>query len=302
MKKAPKWYEVGAPQYREMQAKGGGVFPPPVVLDRGKALSIPSREKGRDIPCRVMTPETGSETKAVFMHLHGSGFVLATEKEFDTLLAQMADMANVVVVAIGYRKAPEDPFPAGPEDCFDAAEWLTDNSKERFGADLQFVGGESAGANLALSTYLQLTTSRPSFKFSGLVLNYGLFDLSFLPSVHNSNQHESMILNKESLDHMIAAYCPGMSLQELRHPSVSPFYHDLKGLDLPPAIFTVGTEDCLLDDTVMMSARWQMYGGQAVVRIFPGAPHGFTLLPQDKCPEAKEGVEVGCAFIREMAK
>lgn len=91
-------------------------------------------------------------------------------------------------------------------------------------------------------------------------------------------------------------------MAQLRHPSVSPFYHGLQGLHLPPAMFTCGTEDCLLDDTVMMAARWQMNGGTAVVRILPGAPHAYTLFPGDKCPEAKEGIEAGCAFVREMTK
>ncbi|KAL8673689.1 MAG: hypothetical protein Q9168_001904 [Polycauliona sp. 1 TL-2023] len=301
-KTVPKWYEIGAPKYREMQSKGGSFFPKPIVLDRGQDLLIPSREKGREIYCRVMTPKAGIEPSAVFMHLHGSGFVLASVKEFDTALARKADMANVVVISVGYRKAPEDPFPAGPEDCYDAAEWLVDNSKEKYGATLQFVGGESAGAHLALSTYFHLTTSRPSFRFSGLVLNFGWFDLSLLPSVHNHRTRETLILDKESLDHLVAAFCPGMSLQELRHPSVSPFYQDLKGLDLPPALFMVGTEDCLLDDTVMMAAKWQMHGGQTVVKVFPGAPHGFTFMPWDQCPEAKEGAEVNSTFIKETAK
>lgn len=45
-----------------------------------------------------------------------------------------------------------------------------------------------------------------------------------------------------------------------------------------------------------------MNGGKAVVRLMPGAPHGFTLAPWDVCPEAKEGVEAGCAFVREMMR
>jgi len=73
--------KVGAAKYREMQSKGQTIFPSPVVLDRGESFTIPSREQGRKIPCRVMTPMNGKDAKAVFMHIHGGGWVLSAETE-----------------------------------------------------------------------------------------------------------------------------------------------------------------------------------------------------------------------------
>ena len=67
-------------------------------------------------------------------------------------------------------------------------------------------------------------------------------------------------------------------------------------------MFVCGTEDCLLDDTVMMASRWMVAGGKAVVRIVAGAPYGLTLFPWEFCAEAKVGLEDGCAFIREMTR
>ena len=151
-------------------------------------------------------------------------------------------------------------------------------------------------------TYLHLANARSGFHLSGLIFNYGVFDLSFLPQVHNYKSRDTLVLDKELMEHYVQAFCPGMSLEQRREPSISPFYQVLHGLELPPSMFTCGTEDCLLDDTVMMSAKWQMNGGKTVVRIFPGAPHGFTLFPQDKCPEAKEGLDANCDFIRTMMK
>ena len=57
-------------------------------------------------------------------------------------MKRIAEGANLAVISVGYRLAPEHPFPQGPEDCYDAAEWLVDNSQDKFGAPLKFAGGE----------------------------------------------------------------------------------------------------------------------------------------------------------------
>ena len=60
----------------------------------------------------------------------------------DGHLKRMAEGANLAAISVGYRLAPEHSFPQGPEDCYDAAEWLVDNSQTKFGAPLKFAGGE----------------------------------------------------------------------------------------------------------------------------------------------------------------
>lgn len=60
----------------------------------------------------------------------------------DYYLKFMADNADMVVISVGYRLAPEHPFPQGPEDCYDVAEYLVQNGKSQYGGDLAFMGGE----------------------------------------------------------------------------------------------------------------------------------------------------------------
>lgn len=149
--------KTGAPEYRQMMRDGKTPFPAPVFLDQAKNFSIPSRDSGRDIPCRYIEPKDG-KPKAVFVHFHGGGWVLGDHERyvlrecnllranlsisFDAWINLFTAKLHVISVSVGYRLAPEDPFPAGPEDCFDAVEWLIRNSKEKFGAELQLIGGE----------------------------------------------------------------------------------------------------------------------------------------------------------------
>ena len=81
--------QVGASKYRQMRVNGETAFPAPVILPQGKNTSIPSREPGRDIPCRLMFPENKEPVKGVYMHIHGGGWVLSSEKEYCALLRQL---------------------------------------------------------------------------------------------------------------------------------------------------------------------------------------------------------------------
>lgn len=79
-----------------------------------------------------------------------------------------------------------------------------------------------------------------------------------------------------------------MSLSEKKSPSVSPYYENLEPFRgrLPSALFTCGTQDPLLDDSVMMGTIWMMAGGEAYVKIYTGAPHGFIAFPAEMLREA----------------
>lgn len=188
----------------------------------------------------------------------------------------------MTMISVGYRLAPEDPYPAAPHDCIDAAEYLVDHAEEKYGAKFLYMVGESAGGNLVSSTAFQLMRSRPTYQLAGLIYKYGYFDLT-LNSPSASSFTKPLVINEQDLQMMNDYYTPGMSIADKRNPLVSPLYEDIQGLalskSLPPALFLCGTEDPLLDDTMTMSAKWMAAGGEAVVKIYPGAPHGFMAFP-----------------------
>lgn len=296
----PRWYEVGAPAYRTLRWQGKTPLPKPVVLPQGRNAALPSREPGRQIPYRVFEPAAGVGSRGVYMHIHGGGWVLMSEAYQDPYLKYMADHYRVTVVSIGYRLAPEDPWPKGVEDCFDAAEWLVENSKQEFGGDLLFTGGESAGAHLAILTALHLLTTAPSFSFTALLLHYGCYDLSsFLPHMHHHAR--ALVIDHAVMTAYVTALLPNMTEAERRHPSISPFWADLRPYAgrLPPALFTCGSEDPLLDDSVMMGAKWGMWGGESVVRVYPGAPHGFIAFARGTIPAVGAALDDVGVFVEE---
>ena len=274
-----KWYEVGAAKYRQMRWNGETPLPKPVVLDSGRNITLPSRDPSRQIPCRVFEPAGGpAAARGVFYHIHGGGWVLQSEAYQDTMLQHFADACALTVVSVGYRLAPEAPYPAGNEDCFDIGAYLVDRASRDFGAELLFVGGDSAGAHLSVLTCFHLLETRPAFAFKGLVLNFGAYDLSgFLPQAHHFDL--PLVLDVDIMAKYIDAYCPNTTSDQRRDPWISPFYADLNKMRLPSALFTCGTLDCLLDDSVMMCAKWQMSGSEGVLRVYPGAPHGFVFYP-----------------------
>ncbi|MBA3464599.1 MAG: alpha/beta hydrolase [Deltaproteobacteria bacterium] len=239
-------------------------------------IEVPGR--AGPVKLRVARPPRGVSPRGVYLHIHGGGWMLGGADLQDTALAELAAAVGVVVVSVEYRLAPEHPFPAGVDDCEDAASWLVERGADVLGAPARFsIGGESAGAHLAVLTLLRLRDrSEPSTVFIAANLVFGDFDLSLTPSARAWGER-NLVLSTPIIEHFVSSFAPGRSPEELRAPHLSPLYADLRGL--PPALFTVGTLDPLLDDTVQMAARWRAAGGGSELRIWPDGVHGFNAFP-----------------------
>ena len=266
----PQLHEVDDPQAsREARARGEGPFPKPVLLPEGRDRTIPGR--CGEIPVRVFVPPT---VRGVYLHLHGGGWTLGWANGQDEQLWRLACAAQVAVVSVDYRLAPEHPFPCGPDDCEDAARWLIANAAAEFGADRLVIGGESAGAHLAALTLVRLGDGAGAFR--GAQLTFGAYDLSMTPSARLWGDR-NLALSTPIMAWFYDKFLPGTTPEERRGPEISPLYADLAGL--PPARFVVGTQDPLLDDTLFMAARWRAAGNEAELEVVAEAPHGFISFP-----------------------
>ena len=269
----PEWWIVGAAAMRAARRRGEGPFPAPVMSNRARTITITGKD-GAQIPLRVIEP--AHPARGIYLHLHGGGWVLGGADMQDPMLERIADNTGQTVVAPEYRLAPEHPYPAGPDDCEAAAMWLVQHGKRQFGSDTLTIGGELAGGHLTAVTILRMRDRHGYTGFRAANIVYGAFDLSMTPSQRQFGSTR-LVLRTIDMQQFYNAFLP--TITDRRDPDISPLYADLK--NLCPALFTVGTKDALLDDSLFMHARWVAAGNQAELAIYPGGAHGFTLFPND---------------------
>jgi acetyl esterase len=284
----PNWWDVGAAAYRQAAATGKGAFPRPEKSARARTIQVEGVEgKGQNVPVRVIAPDARSTISGVFLFFHGGGMVFGSSEAQDPMLERIVRSTGMACASVEYRLAPEHPYPAAWDDCEAVAAWLVKNAKREFGTDVLAIGGESAGSALAVATLVRLRDRHGFTGFRAASLAYGNYDASMTPSQALGPDRGDPVsfVGRTSLGKFVEAYLPPMV--NPRDPDVSPLYARLDRM--PPALFTVGTLDTLLDDSLFMHARWMAAGNGAELAIYPGAPHAFNALslPQGREADAR---------------
>ena len=249
---------------------------------------------GHKIPLRVVAPDN---PRGVYLHIHGGGWVLGESGLQDAMLERVGRNAGLACVSVEYRLAPENPYPAAPDDCEAAALWLAKNAKSEFGTAALAIGGESAGANLSAVTLLRMRDRHGFTGFKAANLVYGVFDVSMTPSQKLFGDDRRLVLRTIDMIKFSEAYLSNVKVENWRDPDISPLYGGLRGL--PPALFTIGTCDALLDDSLFMYTRWIAAGNQAELAVYPGGAHGFNAFPFALAEQANVRID---AFLAKAAQ
>jgi acetyl esterase/lipase len=286
----PPVYSRPVPESRRARREGQGILPKPVFLPEADTIEIQGPVGA--LPLRVLRPD--GEPAGVFLHIHGGGWTLGSHDEQDVRLQRVARETGLVVVSVGYRLAPEHPYPAGPDDCEVAARWLIEHAGRLSpGGGPLAIGGDSAGAHLTAVTLLRLRDRHGiTDAFAAAVLQYGDFDMSMTPSQRLWGDRE-LVLSTRIIEWFADQFLPGYEPERRRDPDISPLFADLSGM--PPALFAVGTQDPLLDDTLFMEARWREAGHPTELHIWQDAPHAFISMPMTVADAA---LSVEHAFLR----
>jgi acetyl esterase len=269
--------DPSTPEGLEAHRSGLSVRPTP---DGPPAEETVAEAEGRRVPVRITLPQTGPP-RGAYLEIHGGGFYMSRAERSDYRNRGIADAAGVAVVSVDYRLAPENPWPAAPEDCETAALWLLDQMESRFGVSRVAIGGGSAGANLAMTTLLRLRAKGLLDPFVGASLLYGAFDLSL----------QTPAARQFADEYYLKAYVPAG--QDRTDPDISPLYGDLQ--DLSPALLSVGALDPVLEDTLLMAMRLSAAGNEVDLRVYPESPHGFTGMPTAMARAANEDIDTWLA-------
>ncbi|NRA29606.1 MAG: alpha/beta hydrolase [Parvularculaceae bacterium] len=289
LQSAPSIMDLGPVLVRELRAKGEGLLAKQPEHEMARWET--AKALGLEVPVRVFKP--AGDLRGVYLHIHGGGHTIGTADSQDQTLAELAQRAAVGVVSVEYRLAPENPWPLPADDCEAAAVWLFENAKDLFGTDKIVVGGESAGGHLSAVTVLRLRDNH-QLAFAGANLVYGVFDCSETPSLRNWGDR-NLILNTPIVRWFAEQLRSSDEAKKVdrKDPAISPLYADLTGLC--PALFSVGTLDPIMDDTLFMAPRWLAAGNETELEIYPGGIHAFDMIPG--LPIAAQHHERAASFV-----
>lgn len=235
----------------------------PVVAD----LSTPG--PGGAIGLRLYRPRAHARLPMV-VYLHGGGWTFGSVDTHDRLMRLLALAADVAVVGVDYRLAPEQPFPAPLKDCLAVLRWARAHADDlALDGERLLVAGDSAGANLALASLLAVRDAGEPMPL-GAALFYGCYSSRLNSASHARFGDGSYRLSGAEMAwfwrHYLGATPAGTALAE-------PLHAELSGL--PPLYLMLAVIDPLADDTRELSRSLAAAGVPHELREYPGVVHGF---------------------------
>lgn len=244
-------------------------------------------------PVRLYRPRSkGSDTLPlpVLVYFHGGGFISGGFDTHDRPLRALANASGCVIVAVEYRLAPEFPFPAAPEDCFAAVQWVIQQAGElRVDASKVAVGGDSAGGLLAAVVCL-MNRDRNMSQPSAQILIYPNTDLAIDTASWRELDFLHPSLARENFLGQVAMYAPDLSQRE--QPYASPLRApDLS--DLAPALIITTELDAQRDEGEAYAQRLRDAGCLVTHTRYPGVLHGFFQMG-GVIASARIAIALGC--------
>jgi acetyl esterase len=265
---------------------------PPEPVARVENRTIPG--PGGEIPVRVYTPE-GKGPFGALIYFHGGGWVVGDLDMTDQPCRMLTRAANCVTVSVNYRLAPEDKFPAGPEDCYAAANWTAANAAALNVDPARLaVGGTSAGATLAAAVTL-MARDRRAPRLAYQLLVYPATTSALTTASHREFSSDGYyVLSRADMEWFWGHYLAGEA--DRTNPYACPAQaKTLRGL--PPAFVITAEFDPLRDEGEAYAARLREEGVPSALKRYDGVTHGFFGMPA-QLEKAKVAIADAAAALR----
>ncbi|WP_208023363.1 alpha/beta hydrolase [Duganella alba] len=268
---------------------GKSTAPEPGVTVKDMTIKGPNG----DIPIHVYTPD-GAGPFPVMVYYHGGGFVIADTKTYDASPRALAKMSKAIMVSVDYHRAPENKFPAAPNDAYAAYEWTLAHAGEINGDPKRVaVGGESAGGNLATVVSMMARDKKAQLPIMQLLVYPVVSDDMSTPSyVQNA---DAKPLNKPMMAWFFKHYGADPT---------SPYALPLKApslAGLPPATVIAAEIDPLLSEGKAYADRLKKEGVAVSYKEYKGVAHEFFGMGA-VVPRAKEAEQFAADALSKAFK
>lgn len=223
-----------------------------------------------DTRIRIHYPVADAAPLPTLVYLHGGGWTIFSLDTHDRLMREYAARARCGVVGIDYSLSPEAKFPRALDEIVEVIGWLrAEGAKHGIDPQRIAIGGDSAGANLALTTNLALR-QRGEPTAQAMLLNYGAYDMAERPSYARYDSDDYMLTVPE-MNEFWANYLN--SADDEANPLARPLQADLQGM--PPAFLCIAECDILADENREMALRLRNAGADVTEIVYSGATHSF---------------------------
>ncbi len=231
--------------------------------------------------------KTSVDNQPALLWVHGGGYILGNAE--DERARVIADICDCTVVSVDYRLAPEAPFPAGPNDCYAALEWMH-NQAAALGIDREriVIGGASAGAGMAAGVAL-MNRDKANYPLKLQLLLYPMLD-----NLHDtaSGQYENHPVWKQQTSfNAWEMYLDGTPGVDASPYAAAARAKDLSGL--PPAYICVGAADLFCDEDIEYARRLDAADVDVELAVFPGVYHAA----ESFVPSAKVSQRLNASFM-----
>jgi acetyl esterase len=227
-----------------------------------------------EIPVRLYDPDTNSKKLATLLFIHGGGWIVGNLDTNERFLRLLSKRSGLRILSIDYPLAPENPFPIALDCIVEITKTVYENgSKWGIDSNNLCIGGDSAGANLALTTALELKSSNENMiKYISLI--YGAFSpVADKPSFKKFGQGEYG-MGIEAMEHFWGLYLQQPENQQ--DPRAVPLLADVSGL--PPVHIMSAGLDALQDDSFLLAEKLRLADVKYYHSHYPGMVHGFVSL------------------------